>query len=124
MGLNCAGAFIHGFFFFHQILQYYSIHSWLNLKMWNLEREEPKIRRADYKLYTDFQLYGVKAPNPILFKGQLYMYVYIYIYTHTYIYTYMYTYIYVYICIYVYIYVYVYILYIIYIYIHVYLLHI
>ena len=95
-------------FFFHQILQYYSIHGWLNLKMWNLEREEPKIRRADYKLYTDFQLYGVKAPNPILFKGQLYMYVYIYTHTHicihicihTYMYTYVYMYTYTYMCIY------------------------
>lgn len=48
--------------------------------------KEPQIL-SDYKLYADFQLYGVKAPNPTLFKGQLYMYVYMYIIYNIYIHT-------------------------------------
>ena len=62
------------------MLQYYTLHNWLNLSMQNRrykdleDAEESQISRANWKLYTEFsefQLCGVSAPlTPELFKGQ------------------------------------------------------
>ena len=48
---------------------YYRNHGWLNLRLWNLDPEEPQREMADCKLYLDFQLHGESVPLiPMLFR--------------------------------------------------------
>ena len=42
-------------YFLHQIQQYYMMGSCLNVRCRTADTEEPCIRRADYKLFSDFQ---------------------------------------------------------------------
>ena len=65
MGLNCAGPLTLELFLI--VSKYYTIHSWLNRRIQN-----NRTRRANYKLYVDFQQHrGSAALNPMLFKDQL-----------------------------------------------------
>ena len=61
MGLSCAGPLTREFFL---VVNTTVLHDpgWLNPRMW----------RANYKLYVDFQLQGGSCSKPpVLFKGQL-----------------------------------------------------
>ena len=65
-GFEPCGSTYMQIFFNKYVVQYYTISGWLN----------PCMGKHGYggltvKLYTDFQLHRVSAPNPCLFKGQL-----------------------------------------------------
>lgn len=57
MGLNCMGPYVA--FFSEYILQFYTIHGWVNLQMWNCGYQGPST-----KLYAHFWLCGGLVPQP------------------------------------------------------------
>lgn len=69
MDLNCESPLIHGSFFSIVDTTVLKDPRLAESMGWgNLDTEDPCIRRADYKLYTDFQLHKGSAPlTPKLF---------------------------------------------------------